>query len=1218
MSSIEKFKVDNFKNILNERILVLDGAMGTMIQQLNLTEDDFRGDIFKNSDIDLKGCNDLLNLTRPDVVESVHKAYLDIGADIIETNSFNSNAISLKDYKLENYAYSLNKEAAMIAKRVATSYSTEIKPRFVAGVLGPTNRTASISPDVTDPSVRNVTFDELKNAYQESAQGLIDGGVDILLIETIFDTLNAKACIYAVEEVFESIGYALPVMISGTIVDASGRTLSGQTLEGFYNSIRHVNPVSVGLNCALGPKELSSYVEELNNLAECFVSVHPNAGLPNGFGGYDCSVEDMAEQVKLWADKGFLNIIGGCCGTNPQHIKSIVEVVKDKNPRKLKNSSKVMRLSGLEPLNITSDSLYVNVGERANVTGSARFRRLIKEENYSEALSVAQEQVENGALIIDINMDEGMINAQASMIKFLNLIASEPSISRVPLMIDSSDWEVIVSGLKCVQGKSIVNSISLKEGEEKFLSKAKIVKRLGAAVVVMAFDENGQADTFERKISICTRAYHLLQSIDFPPEDIIFDPNIFAIATGIDEHNNYALDFIKACKSIKETLPYAKISGGVSNVSFSFRGNEPLRQAIHTVFLYHAIKNGMDMGIVNAGQLAVYDEIPQELREKVEAVVLNTHQGATDDLLAIAEKYKSKALDNPIQAKIENEWRSKDCEHRVEYALIKGIGIFIEEDIEELRQKYENPVDIIEGPLMSAMGTIGDLFGAGKMFLPQVVKSARVMKQAVTYLEPFIKLTQKSSKSSGKVVMATVKGDVHDIGKNIVSVVLQCNNFEIIDLGVMVPCDKIVETAIKEKADIIALSGLITPSLEEMAHVASEMENKSLKIPLMIGGATTSKIHTAVKLQPLYSGPVIYTSNASRVVRVAQYLVSENQKQDFLIKLKKEYAYAKHLYELKFNKMQFVSYEQAVKNKFPYSKAPTPKQLGEFVFKLSPAELLDYFDWSFYFKLWGMKLNKEIESNEEKDLYVSLEKDTREFIEEISKLGEVISCYALITQARRIGNDTVEVDLNNKTKIEFLRSQIKEQTYSVADFYNDNDYFSFIGVNAGACVENKIDLYKKEDDTYKELIASFSADVLAEAAAEWLHCKLRKELWGFDSIDYSLEDMQKLKYKGIRPAIGYPILPHHYLKSKIWENTNIESKIGVSLTSSHMMKPASSICAIIIPNDDANYFSVNGIGKDQLEDYSKRTGISVAILEEELATYLNYIKNESDLDSDVI
>ena len=881
--------MNKLEQLLQERILILDGAMGTMIQRYKLDEAGYRGERFKDWPCDLKGNNDLLSLTQPQIISDIHKAYLEAGADIIETNTFNSTAISLADYRQEDLVYELNYESARLARAAADEFSTNTRPRFVAGVLGPTNRTASLSPDVNNPGFRNVSFDALKDTYYEATKALVDGGADIILIETIFDTLNAKAAAFAVQSYFEDTGNKRPVMISGTITDASGRTLSGQTAEAFFNSLRHIKPISLGFNCALGAKQLRQYVEELAGTADCYVNAHPNAGLPNEFGEYDESPEDMARELGEWAESGFLNIIGGCCGTTPPHIKAIAEAVSKFPPRKKVDNNFVLRLSGLEPCNITEDSLFVNVGERTNVTGSARFKRLILEEQYDEALDVARDQVESGAQVIDINMDEGMLDGEQAMVTFLNLIASEPDISRVPIMIDSSKWPIIEAGLKCIQGKGIVNSISMKEGEEAFIEHARLCRKYGAAIIVMAFDETGQADTKERKVEICTRAYILLtEQVGFPPEDIIFDPNIFAVATGIEEHNNYGVDFIEATRDIKQSLPHTKISGGVSNVSFSFRGNNPVREAIHAVFLYHAIKAGMDMGIVNAGQLAIYDELPDELRERVEDVVLNRRSDATERLLDIADKYKGDG--STAEKKEDLEWRSWDVAKRLEHALVKGIDAFVVEDTEAARQNVQRPIQVIEGPLMDGMNVVGDLFGEGKMFLPQVVKSARVMKKAVAYLLPYIEAEKdEKSKAKGKILMATVKGDVHDIGKNIVGVVLQCNNFEVIDLGVMVPAQKILDAAKEHDVDIIGLSGLITPSLDEMAHLAKEMQREGFNMPLLIGGATTSRVHTAVKIEPGYHGITVYVKDASRAVGVAQNLVSEDHKAPYVEEIKAEY-----------------------------------------------------------------------------------------------------------------------------------------------------------------------------------------------------------------------------------------------------------------------------------------------------------------------------------------
>ena len=951
------------KQTLDQRILILDGAMGTMIQKYKLTEADFRGERFKESAVDLRGNNDLLTLTQPLLISAIHEKYLQAGADIIETNTFSSTTIAQADYDLQSIAYELNFVGAKLARLAADKYSTSEKPRFVAGVLGPTNRTASISPDVNDPGFRNVTFMELVDAYAQATKGLIEGGADLIMIETIFDTLNAKAAVFAIESVFEELGVELPIMISGTITDASGRTLSGQTTEAFYNSLRHAKPLTFGLNCALGPKELRQYVEQLSKISETYVSVHPNAGLPNAFGGYDLGAEEMAAHLKEWAESGFVNIIGGCCGTTPEHIKAFAEAVENIPPRKLPQIKTAMRLSGLEPLNIDDESLFVNVGERNNVTGSAKFKRLIKEDKFAEAIEIAIDQVENGAQVIDVNMDEALLDGKKCMTRFLNIMATEPDAAKVPVMIDSSKWEVIEAGLQSVQGKPIVNSISLKEGEEKFIHQAKLVRKYGAAVVVMAFDEVGQADTEERKVEICTRAYNILvNQLGFPPEDIIFDPNIFAIGTGIEEHNNYGVDFINATGRIKRTLPHAKISGGVSNVSFSFRGNNVMREAIHAVFLYHAIKQGMDMGIVNAGQLAIYDDLDPELRNVIEDAVLNRTPDGTERLLDIAEKYRNQGNDESAVDSVA-EWRIWPVEERLKHALVKGITTHIIEDTEEARQKLPTPLEVIEGPLMAGMDVVGDLFGDGKMFLPQVVKSARVMKQSVAYLEPFINATKQKGSSNGKVVIATVKGDVHDIGKNIVSVVLQCNNFEVIDLGVMVPADKIIQTAIDEKADIIGLSGLITPSLDEMEYFLGEMTRLGLDLPVLIGGATTSKEHTAIKLYPKYKQHgVFYTSNASRAVTVCATLMNPEGRAALWEQFKKDYEKIQQSFANRKPLRKQLSIEEARANRFDGFSGewadyvpPTPNQTGIVEFKNVPiAELRKFIDWSPFFRVWGL------------------------------------------------------------------------------------------------------------------------------------------------------------------------------------------------------------------------------------------------------------------------
>lgn len=956
---------------LKQRILLIDGGMGTMIQGYKLEEQDYRGERFANWHCDLKGNNDLLVLSQPQLIKEIHSAYLEAGADILETNTFNATTIAMADYEMESLSEEINFAAAKLAREVADEWTakTPDKPRYVAGVLGPTNRTCSISPDVNDPSYRNVSFDELVEAYSESTRALIRGGADLILIETIFDTLNAKACAFAVDSVFEELGVALPVMISGTITDASGRTLSGQTTEAFYNSLRHVRPLSFGLNCALGPDELRPYVEELSRISESFVSAHPNAGLPNAFGEYDLSPEDMAEHVKEWASSGFLNLIGGCCGTTPEHIRQMAQAVEGVTPRALPDLPVACRLSGLEPLTIEKETLFINVGERTNVTGSARFKRLIKEEQYDEALEVARQQVENGAQIIDINMDEGMLDAQACMVRFLNLCASEPEISKVPIMVDSSKWEVIEAGLKCIQGKGIVNSISLKEGKEKFVEQAKLIRRYGAAVIVMAFDEVGQAETRARKLEICTNAYRILvDEVGFPPEDIIFDPNIFAVATGIDEHNNYAVDFIEAVADIKRDLPHAMISGGVSNVSFSFRGNNYVREAIHAVFLYHCFKNGMDMGIVNAGQLEIYDNVPEKLREAVEDVVLNRRDDATERLLDIAAEYADKGVGKEEDASA-LEWRTWPVAKRLEHALVKGITEFIVADTEEARVNAAKPLEVIEGPLMDGMNVVGDLFGEGKMFLPQVVKSARVMKQAVAHLEPFINAEKQSGSSNGKILLATVKGDVHDIGKNIVGVVLQCNNYEIIDLGVMVPCEKILKVALEENVDIIGLSGLITPSLDEMVHVAKEMERLNFDLPLLIGGATTSKAHTAVKIEQNYKNPVVYVNNASRAVGVCSSLLSDERRPAFIEKLDADYERVRDQHNRKKPRTKPVTLEQARANKVAIDwdayMPPVPAKPGLHIFDdFDVATLRKYIDWTpfFYDVVAGRKIPDNLQT----------------------------------------------------------------------------------------------------------------------------------------------------------------------------------------------------------------------------------------------------------------
>lgn len=1212
---------------LRERILIIDGAMGTMIQGYKLGEADYRGERFADWHTDIKGNNDLLVLTRPAVIREIHEQYCAAGADILETNTFNATRIAMADYEMEEFSAEINREAARLARAVADEWTAKdpAKPRFVAGVLGPTNRTASISPDVNDPGKRNVTYDQLVAAYTESTHALIEGGADIILIETIFDTLNAKAAAFAVEGVFEALGYSLPVMISGTITDASGRTLSGQTTEAFYHSLRHVKPVSFGLNCALGPDELRQYVEELSRISESCVSAHPNAGLPNAFGEYDLDAVEMAEHIREWAQSGFLNMVGGCCGTTPTHIRAMAGAVAGIKPRALPELPVACRLSGLEPLIITPESMFVNVGERTNVTGSAKFKRLIKEGLYDEALDVAKQQVENGAQIIDINMDEGMLDAEAAMVRFLNLIAGEPDIARVPVMIDSSKWEVLEAGLKCVQGKPVVNSISMKEGEEKFIQQARLLRRYGAAVIVMAFDEAGQADTRARKFEICQRAYRILvDQVGFPPEDIIFDPNIFAVATGIDEHNNYAVDFIEAVKDIKTHLPHAMISGGVSNVSFSFRGNEPVREAIHAVFLYHAIKNGMDMGIVNAGQLAIYEDIPAELKEKVEAVVLNLNDNATEELLAIAEKYRGAGAQ--AEDPRDQEWRSWPVGKRLEHALVKGITDFIEEDTEEARAGAEKPLHVIEGPLMDGMNVVGDLFGAGKMFLPQVVKSARVMKRAVAYLQPYIEAEKSGGSSNGKIVLATVKGDVHDIGKNIVGVVLQCNNFEIVDLGVMVSCETILKTAREVGADIIGLSGLITPSLDEMVHVAKEMERQGFKLPLLIGGATTSKAHTAVKIEQNYSEPVVYVSNASRAVGVAQSLLSPDLKEAFVARIDKEYEIARDQHARKQPRSRPVSLAHARANRHQLDWAgyqpPKPHELGVQKFEDVPISVLrPYIDWTPFFLSWELAgkfpriLEDEIIGEEATKLFA----DANAMLDQLEK-DQSVRCAGVIGlfPANAVG-DSIEVYSDeSRTEVikvlHHLRQQSEKQgfpNYCLADYVAPKesgkpDWIGAFAVTGGIGEEAIAKAYKADHDDYNAILIQAVCDRLAEAFAEYLHEQVRKVHWGYAPDEaLSNEELIRENYQGIRPAPGYPACPEHTEKGSIWELLDVEQAIGMQLTESYAMWPGAAVSGWYFSHPESKYFAVAQIQQDQVEDYAVRKGMTLAEAERWLGPNLN-------------
>ncbi len=1221
-------KIQLLKQQLSQRILFLDGAMGTMIQSYKLEEKDYRGERFADWAVDLKGNNDLLSITQPDIIKAIHQAYFEAGSDIVETNTFNATSIAMADYKMEALVYEINVESARLARQVADEFTlkTPEKPRFVAGVLGPTNRTASMSPDVNDPGFRNVSFDDLVGAYTEATRGLIDGGADIILIETIFDTLNAKAAIFAVEQYFEQIGYKLPVMISGTITDASGRTLSGQTVAAFWNSLRHVEPIAFGFNCALGAKELRQHIDELSTIADTHVSAHPNAGLPNEFGEYDESPEAMAEELADWARSGYLNIIGGCCGTSPAHIKAIVEAVQEYSPRPIPAIEKQCRLAGLEPMNIGPDSLFVNVGERTNVTGSALFKRLVVDGNYEAALDIAKQQVENGAQIIDINMDEGMLDSKQAMVRFLSLIASEPDIAKVPIMLDSSKWEILEAGLKCIQGKGVVNSISLKEGEAAFIQHAKLIRRYGAAAIIMAFDEEGQADTKERKIEICRRAYKILtEQIGFPAEDIIFDPNIFAIATGIDEHNNYGLDFIEATREIKQTLPHALVSGGVSNVSFSFRGNNPVREAIHAVFLFHAINAGMDMGIVNAGQLAIYADIPEDLRDAVEDVVLNRHAGATEKLLELAEKYRGDG--SSVVKQEDQEWRSWPVNKRLEHALVKGIDDYINEDTEQARLEAERPLHVIEGALMDGMNVVGDLFGAGKMFLPQVVKSARVMKKAVAYLMPFMEADKSGEmKSNGKILMATVKGDVHDIGKNIVGVVLQCNNYEVIDLGVMVPAEKILQTARLEKVDIIGLSGLITPSLDEMVHMAKEMERQGFDIPLMIGGATTSRAHTAVKIEPHYHGPTVYVTDASRGVGVASNLLSDDLKDDFTRKIRAEYEEVRERHKGREAKTKQHTLAAARRNKYVWGnyEPVKPTFLGAKVIDHFPLDtLVWYIDWTPFFQTWEMAgsypkiLDDKVIGNEARKLFDDAQVMLKKIITE-----EWLSARAVIGffPANSDGDDViVYTDDSRQKKLESLH-HLRQQNikapgrpnYCLSDFIapvdsGKADYIGAFAVTTGIGIEEKLSQFEQDHDDYSAIMLKALADRLAEAFAEYMHEVVRKEYWGYAKDEaYVNEQLIHEAYQGIRPAPGYPACPDHTEKAKLFEMLNVTKNTSIELTESYAMYPASAVSGWYFSHPDAQYFNVGKIDRDQLADYARRKGIKEDVAERWLSTHLHH------------
>jgi len=1231
------------EQLIQQRILILDGAMGTMIQRYKLTEAHYRGTelfgsysgarkTFADHPIDLKGNNDLLLLTQPHVIGGIHREYLEAGADILETCTFNSNSISMADYEMKHLVYELNVAGARLARGLCNEFSTPDKPRFVAGVLGPTGRTASISPDVNDPGARNVTFDELVESYTESVRGLLDGGADILMVETIFDTLNAKAALFAIERYFEQHRVHVPIMISGTITDASGRTLSGQATEAFWNSLSHARPLSIGLNCALGAELMRPYVEELARVASCYVSAHPNAGLPNPLSesGYDEPPEKTARLVKEFATSGFLNIAGGCCGTSPAHIKAIAEALKGVPPRQIPTLEKKCRLSGLEPFNIGNDSLFVNVGERANVTGSAKFKRLILEGNYDEALEIAKQQVATGAQVIDVNMDEAMLDGEAAMAKYLNLIASEPDISKVPLMIDSSKWSIIEAGLKCVQGKPIVNSISLKEGEENFIKYATLVRRYGAAAVVMAFDEQGQADTYQRKTEICQRSYDILvNKVGFPPEDIIFDPNIFAIATGIEEHNNYAVDFIEATAWIRKNLPYAKVSGGVSNVSFSFRGNEPVREAIHTVFLYYAIKAGLTMGIVNAGQLGVYEEIPKELRDAVETVVLNRDPDAGEKLVALAETVKGGG-----KAQIEDlAWRNGTVQERLTHALVRGITTFIVEDTEEARLQARFPVEVIEGPLMSGMNVVGDLFGAGKMFLPQVVKSARVMKQAVAHLVPYIeaeKLRSGDTSTKGKIVIATVKGDVHDIGKNIVTVVLQCNNFEVVNMGVMVPCQQILDTAREHNADIIGLSGLITPSLEEMAHVAKEMERQGFNIPLLIGGATTSRVHTAVKIEPNYpAGATVYVTDASRAVGVCSNLLSDALRDNYVAEIKADYAAAREQHEGKKSKAVYVSLAEArthgVKTDWNSYAPPKPYLLGVHKFEAYPLDMIaEYIDWSPFFNAWELAgrypkiLQDEVVGMEARKLFADAQAMLKRIIEE--KWLTANAVFGLFP-ANTVSSDDIEIYTDeSRSKVAMIWHNLRQQTkkpadipnYCLADYIAPKesgvaDYIGAFAVTTGIGIDARVAEFEKHHDDYNAIMLKALADRFAEAFAELLHARVRREFWGY-ATDETLDNDALIaeKYRGIRPAPGYPACPEHSEKGPLFELLQAPLNAGIKITESYAMLPTAAVSGFYFSHPLAQYFATGKIDKDQVIDYAHRKNWTLEKAERWLAPVLRY------------
>jgi 5-methyltetrahydrofolate--homocysteine methyltransferase len=1232
-------KIEHLQRLLRERIVIIDGAMGTMVQQRKLAEADFRGARFANwQGKDLKGLNDLLNVTQPQIIEDIHRQYLEAGADIIETNTFNAQSISLADYGMESLAYELSKAGAECARRAADAVQKSQRGRicFVAGAIGPTTKTSSISTDVNNPGARGTNYDELVTAYSEQINGLLDGGADVLLVETIFDTLNSRAAFFAIQKIYDERGISplpygakieagkkiVPILASVTFIQAgSNRGVTGQTVEAFWNSISNVPLLSVGMNCALGPKELRPLIEELSGIAPIYVSAYPNAGLPNPLlpTGFPETPESLAPQLREWAQNGWLNIVGGCCGTTPPHIKAIAEAVKNLPPRKVPAVEPYLRLSGLDALTIRPNTNFLNIGERTNVAGSPKFAQLIKASDYEAALAIARQQVENGAQVIDVCMDEGMIDGVTAMHRFLNLIASEPDICKVPVMVDSSKWEVIETGLKCLQGKGIVNSISLKEGEEKFLHHAKLVHRYGAAVVVMAFDELGQADSFERKISVCKRAYDLLvEKVGFPPQDIIFDPNVLTVGTGLEEHANYAVDFIRATQWIKENLPHAKVSGGISNISFSFRGNNAVREAMHSAFLYHAIRAGLDMGIVNAGMLEVYEEVPKELLGLVEDVLLNRRDDATERLIKFAESVKQKGK----VAIVEDAWRSGTVEERLSHALVKGIVDFIDADTEEARQKYGKPLLVIEGPLMSGMNVVGDLFGSGKMFLPQVVKSARVMKKAVAYLQPFLEAEKSAgaAKTQGKILLATVKGDVHDIGKNIVGVVLRCNNYEIIDLGVMVPCEKILQTAIDEKVDIIGLSGLITPSLDEMVHVAREMERKGLTLPLLIGGATTSKAHTAVKIAPNFNQPVVHVLDASRAVPVASNLISAEHKPKFAAQIREEYDRVRATHSSQTAKL--LSLEAARKNapKLIFDDLPKPEFTGTKTIEPALAELVPFIDWSPFFHTWELRgvypkiLQHEKHGEEARKLFA----DAQKLLEEIvsKKLIQPRGVYGFFP-ANCIGDDLELYTDESRSKVlttfHFLRQQIEKgdgtPNWCLADFIAPKGSPDFIGgfaVTSGHNLKELVEKFKADHDDYNAIMAEAVADRLAEAFAEFLH-KRAREQWGFGKVEnLKPEDMIEEKYRGIRPAAGYPASPDHTEKGILWKLLDVEKNAGIKLTESFAMWPGSSVSGLYFANPESKYFAVGKLGRDQLLDYHLRNGMTLQEAERWLGPWLNY------------